>query len=77
MQVKFLKKSAFTTQKNIRKVSKYVEYMCFSAWINLLLARLGSFVGLAAQGSIPRTSGGSIGFPKYRLSGSRQEVNHI
>lgn len=33
----------------------------------VLLARLGSLVGLAMPGSIPRTSGGSIGFPKYKL----------
>lgn len=33
----------------------------------VLLARLGSLVGLAMPGSIPRTSGGSIGFPRYRL----------
>lgn len=64
-------KSTLTAQKNNKKVPKYVECECFSAWMNLLLARLGSFVGLAAQGSIPRTSGGSIGFPKYRLKGGR------
>lgn len=34
----------------------------------LLLARLGSLVGLAMPESIPSTSGGSMGFPKYRLN---------
>lgn len=33
----------------------------------ILFARLGSLVGLALPASNPRTSGGSMGFPKYRL----------
>lgn len=48
-----------------------------TVWVNLLLARLGSLVGLAMPESIPRTSGGSMGFPKYRLTGSRQESGQI
>ena len=34
---------------------------------DLLFERLGSLVGLAVLESTPRTSGGSMGFPKYRL----------
>lgn len=56
---------------------KKMPFMCLNFWINLLLARLGSLVGLAVPESIPRTSGGSMGFPKYRLKGSKQEVNQI
>lgn len=40
---------------------------------NLLLVRFGSLVGLAVPGSIPMTSGGSMGFPKYRLEKKKNE----
>lgn len=33
----------------------------------LLLERFGNLVGLSEFGSIPRTSGGSMGFPRYIL----------
>lgn len=36
------------------------------------MARLGSLVGLAMPGSIPSTSGGSMGFPKYRLNRNKR-----
>ena len=45
--------------------------------MNLLLARLGSLVGLAMPASIPRTSGGSMGFPRYRLGERRTVIKQI